>query len=293
MKIKNIMRLGAVLFLCGQGIQASAETSLWTFCDICVGDSDFRHHATQVTVDGTIYVSNRSTNTTRKFQRWTTYEDFSDGVVQMTHVFESPMETQEKNAFNQVINNADTGFAQINREELEQYGAGEAGSGLDDLGSDGGLFFSFLNGVTAHVVNLGLFPSESAISSELGGTVKIISGNYANAHSRGIRVAPLVIQVDYADGSMIQMQLSPDATTFSQITLTDMNGEKLQITGQNENGETRITVSGFADKEFFFGASDAAALRLFDFINGQSGGSLSCITEAVAKGFRVACQRQH
>ncbi len=293
MKINNILRLGAVLFLCGQGIQATAETSWWSFCDICIGDSDYRYHATQIAVNGTIYVSSVSTNTTRKFQRWTTYEDFSDGVVQMTHVFESPMAAQEKNAFEQVIANAARGFTQINREELDQYGAGQAGSGLDDIGSNGGLFFTFLNAVTAHVVNLGLFPSESAISTELGGTVRIISGNYGSAHSRGLRIAPLVIQIDYTDGSKIQMQLSPDATTFSKITLTDMNGEKLQITGQNENGETRLTISGFADKEFFFGASDQAALRLFDFINAQSGGSLSCITEAVAKGFRVACQRQH
>ncbi len=294
MKIKNIMRLGAVLLVCGQAIQASAETSWWAFCDICIGDSDFRHHATQVTVDGIIYVSNRSTNTTRKFQRWTTYEDFSDGVVQMTHVFEAPMAAQEKGAFEQVINNADTGFAQINRDELEIVGAGHAGSGLDDLRSDGGLSFNFLGAVRAHVVNLGHFPSESSISSAVGGSVKIVSGNVSNASSRGVRVAPLRVQVDYPDGSNVKMTLSPDAQRFSEIILTDMNGEELRITGQDENGETRITVSGFADKEFFFGASDKAVLDLFGFINRTSGGGLSCVAEAVAKELvRVVCQRPH
>lgn len=102
MKISSLAVLSVLL--CSLYSPAHAQNAWWQLCNSCQTESDFVQSA--VSAPGSyevVYVSNRLSNVTHKFERFFTMEDLDGGYVYMTHVTHVEFPASEKAVFESVI----------------------------------------------------------------------------------------------------------------------------------------------------------------------------------------------
>jgi hypothetical protein len=249
-------------------IAAGSESAWWVICDSCESDSEFASRALNAPGSyALIYVSNRGRNETRKFQRWTSFEDFEGGIVQRTEVSRLDMDAVEKGAFRSVIQDANTHFQALPRSALDMWSSvGERGSAVQEIAS-GTLSFDFLGSLRSALIHAGLFPTERSINLGAGKQLKGISV-IGQVSSSKVRQYPLRVRVFYEDGSRISVTLSADASTWSEVTITDRDGNELHI--RNDSGRFSVDPNANDGRDFRWGGGPAtrdAIVQLTAFLD--------------------------
>ncbi|MEX2499141.1 MAG: hypothetical protein WD397_09745 [Wenzhouxiangellaceae bacterium] len=237
-----------------------ASSAWWVMCDSCTSDTAFRHQA--LTAPGSytpIYVTNRETNETRKYNRWTFLEDFDTGVTQWTEVVSADFPVAEKSVFEQAVEDATTIFVGLPRSNLTQFsGAGLRDSAVEEIAA-GRLSSDFLSSLRNYVRTEDFFPSVDEISGEIGTTIGGLSSSLSVSPS-GVRKFPLQVTVTFGDGSKIKITLSADASEWSEVAIFDADGNEIAVVLPSDgSGNATYDPRGNDGREFRFGGGEGAA----------------------------------
>lgn len=137
----------------------------WMLCNSCEQAMVFRTTAVNGTGgDGIVFVSNPDTLETRKFDRFSTYEDFGNGVVRMIHVSSATLSASEGEVLQGALENGNTVWVAMDRNDLN---LPSASSSIDDL-SNGMLYPALLSGLRQNLTQRNFFPSASSVGADLG-----------------------------------------------------------------------------------------------------------------------------
>lgn len=268
-----------------------ASSAWWMLCDWCVTDSDFQNQALSAPdTYSPVYVSNRETNETRKYDRTFIIDDLEGGIRQTAVVTTARFPDTEKAVFEQAIENANIAFWGVSRPDLVGYvpGLGDAGSVAGDI-SDGFIRNRLISALSTYIRSNGLVPTVESVNRQ--GGLNIRGAGLTLGTGKTIRVGDLTIAITYEDGSMITVTRRGSDGKFVNWEVTDAEGSVIPVTDP-ESG-TAINPASFADREFYFGGSPEGVLGLLDFIRGTT--NLVCSAEAItANGLdviRVICHR--
>jgi hypothetical protein len=267
---------------------AHASTDAWwVFCGSCETQLQFRDAALEAPGGDRVYfVSNPDTLESRKFEKWSTYEDFSGGVVQMTHVSDLDLSASEADGLRFVLESANALFIAIDRDELDQ-GVGSVASDI----SSGALSTQFLSHLQMELITRGMFPSPQSASESVGTGISRFFNLSFSQTTQHARTWPLRIRINYPDGSMLEITLSPDAQTWTQLHAEDADGNRIPVYGPDSSGHAPVDAVGFDGREFIFGPGSGLD-SLLDWLNTQSSPELECYSEVtVDGGMRVTCIR--
>lgn len=240
----------AVLFVASGN--AFASSAWWMMCDWCVTGSDFSNRALNAPgTYETVYVTNRDANETRKYNRTFIIDDLWDGVQQSVFVGAADFPAAEQAVFTQAVENATILEVRIPRDGLVGPipGVGEQGSVVGDI-SSGFIRDSFINALRNEIINRNFLPTHTQINTEAGLTTPII-GVSAGAGNT-IRVEDLVIVIDYDDGSAISVTRRASDGKFVNWSVTDAEGNEIDVQIPDENGNVPINPGSFVDREFIF-----------------------------------------
>lgn len=239
---------------------AMASSAWWVMCDSCTTETHFKYQA--LNAPGTytpIYVTNRETNDTRKYDRWTSIEDFDGTLIQRTEVFAADFPTAEKSVFEQAVEGATTIILGFPRSRLTEFSAaGLRRSAVEEIAA-GRLSSDFLSSLRNRVMTDGHFPSEASISSQIGAVLGGISSS-VSVTSSGVRKFPLQVTVTFEDGSKIKITLSADASQWSEVSIFDADGNEIAVVMPGDgSGNASYDPGGNDGREFRFGGGEGAA----------------------------------
>lgn len=271
-----------------------ADSAWWQFCESCTSDAQFAYRA--LNVPGSypvVYVSNRSANVTRKYNRFETIEDFGDGYQRITHVSEASFPASEKQVFEDAISLANVVQVRLPRSDLGGLVPGidgDASSVLFDI-QNGYLSFAYVNSLVTWIELSGHLPTHESVNAEAGLSTPIAGANYGQGGT--IRFRDLVLVIEYPDGSTIQVRRRPDGSLVNWGA-TDADGNTV-IFSSPEGNLIPVDQNLFpGDYQFGPGGGDLgdAALELIREFN-SFGGVLDCrMEERPGGGVRVVCTRR-
>jgi hypothetical protein len=206
---------------------AFAGPAWWHVCASCQTQNEFRIAAIAAGDDETtVFISDPESLVTKKFDRFTTWEDFGAGMVRMTHVTELDMTQQEQDEFRSALEAAKVVFATIDAEWVNNFaGIPPHDSALLAI-RNGYLGNSFFYGLQTTIRYQGLIPSRESVATRLGFNIRGLSGNVGVNGS--LRVDPLALRVQYPDGSHINAIYNPDGS-WSDVSVVDIEGNVLDI----------------------------------------------------------------
>jgi len=285
----NIL-LAVVWIMGGIGL-AEASGSWWQLCDTCTEESHFRYQALNAPGNHTpVYVTNRDTNVTRKYNRFTTTEDMDGTLVQWTEVSPAQFPVAEKSLFGQAVEGANTIFSPIERGDLAAPGlGGNPGSVVGDI-SEGEISRAFVNAAVLQLEARNLIPTHNSINEK--GGLDIFGANYGVGQTT-IRKRNLLVKVTYEDGSVISFRLKPDGSIVGWVA-TDADDKSIPLQPVDGDGPIPINAGGFGDKDFRFGAGNGGhAEALAAWLNGRTGGSLDCTWTPTNDGVAVICPKSN
>lgn len=268
MKNRIFSAAGAFSYLVWLGIGLSipgsvvASSAWWVLCDWCTTDTAFRHQALNAPGDYTpIYVTNRETNETRKYNRWTLLEDFDTGVTQWTEVVAADFPVAEKSVFQQAVEDATTISVGFPRSKLTGFsGAGLRRSVVEEIAS-GRLSGDFLGSLRNYLRTEGFYFSGNEISTRLESALMGISSSVT---SSGVRQFPLQATVTYDDGSKIQITLSADASEWFEVAIFDADGNEIAVIPPADgSGNATYDPRGNDGREFRFGGGEGARTAIY------------------------------
>ncbi|MEX2497373.1 MAG: hypothetical protein WD397_00685 [Wenzhouxiangellaceae bacterium] len=269
-----------------------ASSAWWVLCDSCTTDTAFRHQALNAPGSYTpIYVTNRETNETRKYNRWTFLEDFDTGVVQWTEVVTADFPVTEKSVFQQAVQDASRLVAPISRSDLSGVllGTDVPSSVVRDI-SDGRLRASYFSQIRLHLEDNGYLPDFESVSRDLGVDTPIggLSGGVGNT----IRKRSLIIIVSYDDGSRVSLVRLPDGTLV-EIEVLDADGNLIPVQGQQDNGSVPIATTEFNGIRLGFGQGPGNALALEALADriGGTGSGLDCHVSGSGNTLTLTCTK--
>lgn len=241
-----------------------ANTAWWEFCDSCQSDTQFVQSARFAPGEHEIvYVSNRVTNTTRKFHRFFTVEDLGYGYVYMTHVVNADFPASDQQAFSSAITSSRTIFGHIDRPELVGLApVGSVGSVISDLR------FGFVTQAMISALNVkiqleGWVPDRETVNQQLG----LDLGDFGFIFGQGdeLRTQILTIRINYPDGSYLQFERHPDGS-LKNWSAQDAAGNQIVFIGNNVHGDSLGTGAPYE-----FGPGDPnlgqAVLDLYQSLN--------------------------
>jgi len=268
------------------GVRAAEPDAWWEICDSCTTDDDFRGRALQVPEPYTrVYVTNRESNVTRRFGRLIIVDDLWDTRSVTISVFSEEMTAQEEQAFSQTVQNAGAISVTINRSTLDGYAPGGRDSVVGDL-QNGRLDPGLLNGLEIWLRFNGYAGSASQVSSETGADLGVVSFNLNIKPDGSIRTQSLIIKIRYPSGSTVQIKLSADFSTWSQLAITDDDGTPIPV--EDPNDPVGSFVDPINDRGMFFDtASQRFIDRLRDALDDRT--ALSCRTEFFDARVAVIC----
>lgn len=215
---------------------AFANTAWWGFCDNCQSETQFVESA-RLAPDGheIVYVSNRVTNTTRKFHRFFTVEDLGGGYVYMTHVMEADFPASDKQAFTSVINSSRVIFGHIDRSELTALSPlGAADSVAMDLRS-GFITQAMLNALNVKMQLRGWLPDRETVNTDLG--LDIGDFGFIFGQEDELRSQILTVRIEYSDDSYLQFERHTDGS-LKNWSAQDAEGNEIVFIGNNVHGES-------------------------------------------------------
>ena len=291
-----IFLVAGMLAMMMSSSSASGALAWWQLCDSCTSDSGFRYQALNAPGNYTpVYVTNRDTNETRKYTRWTSIEDFDGVLIQQTEVFEADFPAADKAVFEQAVQGSNIIFAQIPRNDLSGVipGIVDQGSTAGDV-SLGSLQTAYFTALRIEIERRNLLPTHESVNVEAGLDSPIVGANYGEGST--IRKRSLAIVVIYEDGSSVSMTRMPDGTLIS-ISVLDADGNVIPVQGPPNGGTVPLAFDEFGGRDFGFGDTPGNRLAVEAFanaVNQGSGGSISCTWSPTASGGLVInCQRQN
>lgn len=284
--MKWTFRLFATLALLSTAIPSSAraESAWWQLCDNCRTDSHFNQAAFNAPQPHTVvYVTNRSSNETRKFSRFTTIEDFSDGYVHMIHVLPETMSALETSVFTDAVEKAAQIRVEFDRHRLP--GAGHGQTVLDDL-TGGRTTRTYDTALTELLAAYTV--SRVTVGRQIGATIAGTGGSYAYTDS--IRITPLVVVINYPDGSKMTFTQMPDGTLVNFFA-QDIEGNEIVIQG-SVPGNLVVDENLLAGEYVFQGSNTFRVLRFIQSFENSL--VISCHMEdrPGGDGIRVVCGRR-
>lgn len=270
---------------------AHAETAWWQACDSCSTATHFSSAAIQVPEPWEfVYVTNRQSNITRLYSRFTTWEDLDGGMVRMTHVIEQPMSQALKLVFEQAIADSRVSEALLPRENLVGSDVGAVDSVLFDIRY--GMILNNLRGaLTVWVTSSDLIPTRDSVNGSIGISNPRIGG-ISMGGGVGIRETPIRLSIRYPDGSTLKVTWDPDGT-LRDWSATDMDGNPINF---NPDGSVAPVGAGFGGNGFRFGGSENTdvSLAALDFIVAFDAQPVAfdCSAETTPDGLRIICTRR-
>lgn len=270
-------------------VAQASNDAWWVFCGICESEMDFREAVLAAPGGDRMYfVSNPDTFESRKFEKRSTLEEVSGGVVQTTRVEDLRLAGDEAEGFAAMIDSARILQIEIDRADLvSEAFEEEAQSVADDL-HWGVLSTSLLSGLRIALYRQGLFPDAYEASEAVGTPISRV---FWFLDRDGVRWWALSIQVNYPDGSVLAITLSADAQTWSLLHIEDADGDEMPVYGPDSTGHAPVDAAGFVAREFMFG-DGAGVDALLEWLNAQSNPVLDCDRESADNGrVRVTCQR--
>lgn len=276
----------SIVFFLGLSCSANAQTSWWQMCDSCQTEADFVQSA--VSAPGSyelVYVSNRISNVTHKFDRFFTVEDLDGGYVHMTHVMWADFPDSDKAVFSSAIANSQTIFAPIDRDELDGLGPiGNPGSVAGDL-SNGFISQGMLSALALWLETSAHLPSRESVNADLG--LDLGDFGFIIGQGEALRTRVLTVRINYPDGSYIQFSRQPDGT-FNNWTASDANGNEIVLLGSAVNEER------FGDNApYDFGSGGDVRDAVIALIQALQTTRFTCSMEdrPGGDGVRVTCTR--
>ena len=103
-----------------------------------------------------------------------------------------------------------------------------------------------------------------------------------------LRTKPLTIKINWPDGSYIQVVISADAFTWTELAAYDADGNILPVSPSASGAGYYFDPDGFADREFSFG-ENAYTSGLLDWL--ESFPMVNCRAEFEANRVSVICTR--
>lgn len=279
----------AGLLVSGSGF--ASTTSWWMLCDWCESDANFQYEALNAPGEYTsIYVTNRETNETRKFDRIFIINDFVGGVEQQVFVTTANFPDADKLVFEQAVEGANTVFISIPRADLAGVGGlGDVSSVVGDI-SVGSIDNRLINSTILTLEVSGRLPSRLSVNDQTGLSIVGSGGNVGAGET--IRVKDLVIEIEYPDGSILSFRRRGGDGEYTGFSATDADGDSTNI-DDPPNGT--VNIGAFVGRDFDFGGASAqsGALGLMDFLS--SSGGLQCSFSTGNVGglsfVTVRCQR--
>ncbi len=284
MKLSILAIFASLLLLLS--FPAHSQNAWWQLCDSCQTESDFVQSA--VSASGSyelVYVTNRSSNVTYKFERFFTKEDIDGGYVYMTHVTHADFPVSEKAVFESVIEDAQRIYAPIDRSVLD---------GLAPIGNPDSVAGDLTNGFISQGMSSALdlwlewsghLPSRETVNDQLG--LDLGDFGFLVGQSDELRTKVLTVRIEYPDGSYLQFSRQPDGT-LNNWTASDSNGNEIVLTGSAVNEER------FGDNApYEFGPGGDVRGAVIDMINALKTTRWECTMEDRPGGVvRVNCIRR-
>lgn len=215
--------------LCVVSGSVFGSPSWWMLCDQCVTDSGFEFEAMRAPGTYTVvYVSNRQTNETRKYDRETVTDDLDDGFQQLTSVRSAYFPDPEQAAFEQALEGANEGYRNFPRHSLNGLITGlyDQPSVVGDM-SSGFIDDRLINGIRRLIDEAGLLPTRTSVNAQAGLTIVGTGGQVGAGET--IRVKDLVIEIIYPDGSALSVTRRGNDGEFVNWTLTDADGNAIRV----------------------------------------------------------------
>lgn len=284
----NSRILVVVIVLAGlaAGVRATEPDAWWDICNSCMTDDDFRSRALRIPLPYTdVFVTNSELNVTQRFLRSFTAEEDLGGTYFITlSAQRETMSALEKQVFEETVHSAGTVWLSVDRNDLFF-----APSGRDSVAGDlttGRLDPALLSGLLTHLQVNGYQGSSSEISTRTGINLVVVSHDVEQVSSNEIRTQPITIRITYASGSTVQLVLSADFSTWSQVAVTDDAERPLPI-GDIEDG---APLNPIADQQMFFVTANEwfidNLLRALEDLTGRS-----CRSEMTENSVTVICSR--
>lgn len=268
-------------------LRANEPGAWWDICDSCVTEEDFHHRALQVPQPYTeVYVTNSSTNETQYYQRTILLDDlWGEHRITIT-AYRQSMSTQELQAFAEAVENSGVVFVSIGRDSVD----GWAPSGRESVGGDlesGRLSSAFLSGLRTYLLLKNFLGTTSQISTQTSINLGILSYDLQVDPNRDLRSLPLVIKVNYPSGSTLQITLSPDFSSWSELEIRDDAGAEIPV--EDPNDPSGISpVAPFDGIEMYFDTPNTRFIRRLT--QALSGGGYSCTSRITGgNGINVIC----
>lgn len=273
--------------------RGSASSAWWMLCDSCTTDQEFRYQA--LVAPGSyspIYVTNRDTNETRKFERFTSVEDFHGSLVRRTEVVPAEFAPGVEEVFRQSVQNSNIHYQVLPRNDMAGLipTIGRETSIVGDL-RNGQLRPAFVTALRELVERRGLLPTHESINVEAGVETPIVGANYGQGGT--IRKRDLILVIQYDDGSTISVVRRPDGT-FVEWQAADGNETVIPLDVPTGTGSVPVDPEAFGGTSFHFGGgreNRAAAEALRDAIGAATGGGISCTATSTLNGIRLTCPR--
>lgn len=268
-------RLWVVVFSAVCVPAMASQDAWWVLCDSCTTDTNFEFSALAAPGNySIIYVSNRDTNETRKFNRDTLTDDWGDGLQQVTTVSPLYLGHDEAAVFTAVIDRGNRSEIILDRSELG--GSGAPSSVVGDI-FNGSIDSVLLNSIVLHIELEDYFPDHDSVNRGANvGAAGFSGGGESGWTNR--RIA-LVIKINFLDGSYLEVRRRPSDGKFVSWIVKDADGNRIAVSyDPNPNiEEPIIDPSAFIGSEFEFDAAhESDVIDLADFITDET--SATCTT---------------
>jgi len=254
--MKNVFRrLWVVGFVLISASACSSEESWWMMCDRCTSDTHFEERAIAAPGDySVVYVSNRDTNETRKFDRKVQVTELDEGLELRVAVQPLDLSQRERRAFETAIRNANVNSIEIDRSDLDS--AGSVSSSASSVIGDtlaAHVSASFLNSLVLYIQRSELSPGPQSVSRAAG--INIVGAGEYSGRGITIRIKSIVTTVSYADSSMLQV-LRDTNGRFTGWSIQDANGNRIPL-DLDPNDVPILRPELFVSRTFEFDAAHA------------------------------------
>lgn len=290
MKKYLLATAGLMVGIAYSGSSYASSSAWWMLCDWCDTDSEFKQQALNAPGNySPIYVTNRDTNETRKYNRSIIIDDLWGGMQQTVFVSAADFPATEKAVFEQAVHDANLVGIRVPRNDLAGLvaGFGEQGSTLGDI-SNGYISNGLVNALEREVERQNLLPTHTQVNAEAGLTTPIAGANYGQGSS--IRIRNLTIEIIYEDGSSVVVTRRASDGKLVHWFVVDADGNEIPL--QDPVNGTSVNAAAFEGREFHFGGDQHAVLGLIDFLNQAAALACTANTSSI-NGIEVMTVRCH
>lgn len=288
MNRKIISLLASIgLILAGMGM-AKASGAWWQLCDDCTTESEFRHQALQAPDHlTTVYVTNRDTNRTRKYDRQITWEQSGKSLRREIRVTETTFPADEQHVFEQAVTASNRLEAEFGRNKLGWMSLRDQSSVAGDM-QYGTFSPAFVSASYVEMVHRDLAPIQESINEQARLKPPILDGNYGEGGT--LRKKPLRVQIRYEDGSVLGFRLQPNGDA-DQWFAADAAGNEIPLKTGEGRGNIPVDFYRFAGHEFVFGRDAAAAVEtMVKRIPSMTDESVACTSSAASESVVLGCE---